>query len=498
MDNMALYNLPSVPPQEQLRQAIHTSLKLRYLSKQPSIGFVFLATTYLPLLGEAYRITISLWYKGISGSRKSATAGVQLSHYGPGFSDGKTFPANWEDTDNDVEYKCHYAKDVLFPIDDFAPKGSKYEVDKSHNKVDRVIRGVANKSGKGRLNVTSGGLGERKTYSARGLPLGTGEDTPRGHSLQTRMLVVPFSSGTIDLHLLTELQAAGHRGELAESMAGFIQWLAPQIPTLKKTIGPQVESWRGKVPGHGRNADTLGFLMTGLSTFLDYATATGALSEEERQRELQAGREALTTLLLAQDALQQESDIANRFLELLVAALASGRCHLRPCNLDGSEKEHTSIDRALALPYGWMFDGFSIKPQGAMLGWVTDKKVYLIGEASFASMQSFASEQGVSIGESPRTVWERLDEKGYLQGKDKEQGRMTSKVTIAGRQQRLYVLLHSALWPEETSEPEVEVIHSPAEAVQPDEVEPQREGESVWEKLKRMGAGKEVNDGGEV
>lgn len=209
--NMRHYRLPDPPEGEALAEAVRASLGLLELAPdKPEVGALLLACVYRAPLAEAAPIDHAAWLVGYTGARKSEAAALILAHFGQGFADARNFPANWTDSPGNLEIKAHAAKDAVFIVDDFKPHGTKSEIDGFHSKADKLIRGVGNQAGRGRLQAD---LKQRPAYHARGFVLATGEDIPRGQSLRARMTVASLSrdandprQGDIDLDRLTALQ----------------------------------------------------------------------------------------------------------------------------------------------------------------------------------------------------------------------------------------------------------------------------------------------------
>jgi hypothetical protein len=107
-------------------------------------------------------------------------------------------------------------------IDDAAPGGSKIDIDRMHQKMARLIRSQGNHSGRGRLD---GDSSQRAVKYPRGIIFCTGEDLPRGESVQARACIMGMLAGDIDMGKLTLAQEAGSRGDYA--LFGHVGLAAP-------------------------------------------------------------------------------------------------------------------------------------------------------------------------------------------------------------------------------------------------------------------------------
>ncbi len=90
----------------------------------------------------------------------------------------------------------------------------------------------------------------RPEYYPRGIVVSSGEDIPRGQSLRARALILELSPGDIDLARLTRAQTEASEGRFAQAMAGYVQWLAPQIENLKAETPERLRGLRARAREH--------------------------------------------------------------------------------------------------------------------------------------------------------------------------------------------------------------------------------------------------------
>jgi hypothetical protein len=312
-----------LPPVTDIRAAVRASLALVEISP---LGAVLAAGAYRAPLGEISPNTLSLFPHGPTGSFKSALEGVAQAHWGSTF-DGTTFPANFTDTENDLEMKSHRCKDMLFGVDEYKPRGlGRRALDELHRKGERLFRGQANQSGRGRLTSD---LKERPNYYPRGLTIASGEDTPMGQSLQARMVLVPVKYGDIPRAKLTALQASASSGLMAQAMSAYVQWLAPQIDGLRTEFVHMRDAIQfGSIDAHARTPRNYADLIAGLRTFLAFAGDVGAITAAERNAIEAKATETIAAVLAAQSEEQSAEDEATVFLEGLGSALAHGKVYV--------------------------------------------------------------------------------------------------------------------------------------------------------------------------
>ncbi len=122
-----------------------------------------------------------LWLVGRTGVFKSELAALAQQHYGRDM-DARHFPQNWSSTANDIELTLFAAKDALAVVDDFAPGTTRGSRQVLEDKAERVVRGLGNAAGRGRM--TADGR-QRPDRPPRAQVIITGEDLPAQHSVQS-------------------------------------------------------------------------------------------------------------------------------------------------------------------------------------------------------------------------------------------------------------------------------------------------------------------------
>jgi hypothetical protein len=389
----------------------------------PAIGVPLFSATYRAPLGEFAPITSSLYFTGTSGTLKTSLAKLAQAHWG-----AYRAPANWASTANALERLAFLAKDALLLVDDFAPRGTQYEIAKLHASAERLMRGQANRTGRQRMNADSG---LRPEYYPRGLITGTGEDVPSGHSLRARMVVDEISKGDVELPALTRLQNAAEAGILAEAMACYVAWVAKQ----EKQFAERERELRASARGpHARTPENVASLMLGMETALKFATEMGAVTEAEAEAML---TEAWSTLLVLGDSqatfLTSENP-AERFITLVKAAISSGRAHIASTNGD----QPTEVSAGLL---GWREAArdnegqIILEGKGPRIGWIDKDGIYLDPDPAYAAVQELGRNQQAAMPLTQNTLWKRLDERGLVKSKD--EGRHTIKKTICGSRERV-------------------------------------------------------------
>jgi hypothetical protein len=425
------YRFPDPPEGETLKDVISEILTLPDLTLDRII-IPLLSATFRAPLGEMNQLDLSLFFVGPTGSQKTEVTAIGQSFFGSRFN-GKNLPGNWSSTANSLERQTFLVKDSLFIIDDFAPGGSKYDVDSLHKKADQLLRGQGNSSGRGRMRA-NGSL-KPENYP-RGLIISSGEDIPKGQSLRARTMIIEVARNDIDLNKLTMAQANAEMGIHAQGMAAYLKWLAEKVDSLKVYLALRREELRdcarkGFKFSHDRTPDNQASLALGWETFLNFAKDSNAISDSQYEELKTRGWNTLGEVAQAQGAHYIGEEPATRFMELLDATITSGHAHIASIEDEAKPdnparwgwREHTTGSGEF-LRNNW-------HPYGDRIGWVDDKEnLFLDPHSSFAAVQKMAKDQGTSISISPQTLWKRLDEKGLLLSKDATRKRNTIRKTI--------------------------------------------------------------------
>ena len=231
---------------------------------------------------------------------------------------------------------------------------------KQHREADRLLRAAGSRAGRGRLRPD----GTRRPVRApRGLIVVTGQDVPRGASLRARQFIVEMALDSLDWALITECQRDAAAGLYASAMAGFLRWLAPRYGEIQDNLRHEIAELRDTTAdgGHRRTPEIVASLAIGLRYFLAYAVDAGAIDTAERERRWIAGWRVLLEVAQAQAAHLQAADPAQRFVELISAALGAGDAHLASLSGDvpqdnaearGWRRETVGVDEHGHAPSG--------------------------------------------------------------------------------------------------------------------------------------------------
>ena len=413
--------LPEPNMGRQLIEAIQASLRVLTLAP-PRVMFPLYAAIFRAAIGGC--TDFSLHIAGRTGAGKSELAAVIQQHFGRSL-DARQLPANWISSANCNGELAFLCKDAILVVDDFAPGGSAYDVQKKHGEADRLLRGQGNSAGRGRMRRDTS---LQPPKPPRGLILSTGEDIPRGQSLRARLLVLEVDPEDVKWDQLTKCQRDAADGQYALVLAGFLSWLAPWYENLMKQMPSKLRELReeaGASGAHKRTPAIVANLYLGLELFIEFAEDVCAISATRAERLRQQGWKALFEAAAAQKSVQSDSDPAERFIDLLIAAIASGKAYV--ANKDGAIPTN-------AESWGWRKNRESqLEPRGNLVGWIDGSDLYLEPEAAFAIVQKLGGEGGEPLAVSNRTLHKRLHERGMLVATDETRQRLTVRKTLQGK-----------------------------------------------------------------
>jgi hypothetical protein len=440
---LARYVLPDPPAGLALGAAVRASLRLLEVAPD-RVSVPLLAATYRAALGVT---DFSVHLAGPTGTFKTELAALVQRHFGAAM-DSRNLPGSWSSTANLLEAVAFAAKDAVFVVDDFAPTGSAADVARLHRDADRLLRAQGNSAGRGRMRADTT---LRPSKPPRGLVVSTGEDVPRGQSLRARVFVTEVDPADVDVTVLSACQADAAAGLYASAMAGFIGSIAGRYGEIRDGLREEVVRLRGEALGsraHRRTPEIVANLAIGFDQLLAFAEVVGAIEPHEHVALSKRCWLALGQAAAGQADYQAASEPANRFRELLAAAISSGRAHI--AGEDGGVPPNPGA-------WGWRketqgagaFGQDVWRPGRELVGWVVEDDhghhLFLEPDASFAAAQSMGRDTGDPLAVQPKTLHRRLQEAGLLVSVDGSRGRLTIRRTLGGARRSVLHLGASAL-----------------------------------------------------
>ncbi len=430
--NFAEYRLPDPPEGNELREAVRHSLEMLSVAP-PEATVPLLAATYRAPLAEILPARLGVFLVGKSGSFKSSVTALAQAHYGSGFT-GTRLPANWASTANKLERLSFLAKDALLVVDDFEPAGTRYEVERLHEKAERLFRAQGNLAARGRLQRDS--RSSRASYPPRGIVMASGTDLPKGEGLRARIWTVGIATNAVDTDALSAQQDLAAAGAHARAMAGYLQWVASRMDELREELPGRLEGLRKKASGvlarHARVPENAASLLLGWEMLLQFALLAGAVEAREVEDLSRLGWEAITAYGAEHSEEFLEEEAASRFVRMVVELLSDGHAHLADAEQDGPPKDPAR--------WGWRkrmvssYGDTTWEPQGTRIGWVNpDSTVFLIPGSAYTLALDRSAREGNYLGLSQRSLWARLGEGGFLASR--VSGRYTVRRSLGGSRQ---------------------------------------------------------------
>jgi hypothetical protein len=329
-DHLSYYNLVKPPTGADLTDAVRSTLRLLQLSRNASKIWPLVGTLYATPVME---LDYSIFCSGRTGAFKSSTQRLFLAHLGVAWCD-RPLPSFKNATAVGLLLLQFVTKDVVLLIDDYQRPSTKAGTERMNNLVQSIFQNQADRGG--RIKGNADGTRHYVKPPRCGL-MANGEDVVPGLSTAARQLVISFQAGDIDKIVLAECQKAASEGYYVRAYSDYIRWLAADYERIREKAAALQLKCRdllGVDGQHGRTAETLSQALVGINLYLDWCKSVNAISEEECQQYFAAAIVGLLAIGAEQRTEQDRQDPVTVFLESILEALASGRCHVT--YLDGS------------------------------------------------------------------------------------------------------------------------------------------------------------------
>ena len=431
-----------------LQTAATTSIKILDVAPR-HVTIPLLATTMLAPMLELFRqagiiVGFSLVLIGKTGSMKSTLAALLQNFWGTSF-DGRSLPASFEDTVNELEKKLFLAKDCLLTIDDFYPASDRYERQKMESAVQKILRRVGNRIGRARMRSDTS---SRPTYNPRAMALLTAEMSPSGASAVARGLEVHIPHRSIDIALLTTLQQ--NKEHLASCMVRFIQYLCRNWNDIVGNIRTRYSDIRQgfqRANAHLQTADQLSPIYIALNCYLNFAQEAGAINQEMKLNLLNEAHATLGELGTRQQQRLQEENPIKKFVGILQELFAHRKIYVK--SMDGGVPDD-AVQWGYNNPQITGIDNPSPEGGAEWIGYVDEHLLYLFPDALMKKVTGSMLAQGESFPVGKNTLFGLLaGEQMIVQGvePDKPTPVNTPKKTIRGNSAR-YLQLRKSIFAE--------------------------------------------------
>lgn len=440
---LKLFNIHTGQPGCDPHEAFRTSLDIVKLGP-PDVMWPLWASVFAPIFGP---VDFAVHAAGRSGTFKSEVCSLLQSHYGAGM-DARHLPASWSSTANALEAQAFFACNALLVVDDFVPIGTSYQVKAYQTTADRLIRGQGNQAGRARL---SDAASFKSAYYPRGIVLSTGEDTPEGHSVRARMLIVEFTPGEVDTKILTEIQ--GKRSQLPLVLEEYIknacETTSPAITAngqvVTDEIGNRVREIRDELLaiGHSRTPPMLARLIVTAEAVLSWAAEQGFITPAESEALNVQAIEAIMSAGEKQKSYLETSDPVQMLLHAMKQSLTGLKSHVR--SMSGGVPVRPEM-------LGWTATSQSgeqtkYKANGPTIGWIDwdDDAIYFEADQAFGAAKK---EAGHDLTLTKQTAYKRLKDAGVLKRIDAARSRNTIRVIADGHTRNVIALIASDFFDE--------------------------------------------------
>lgn len=406
-----------------LATAVGATLGLLKVTK-PEVTWPLLTAAVAPLFGPC---DFAVHVSGRTGTFKSELMSLFQSFYGPGM-DARNLPGSWSSTPNAIEAQAFYAKNAAYVLDDFVPSGTSWQVRAYQQAADKVIRAQGNQAGRARLTDASA---LQQTMYPRGIILSTGEDTPEGHSVRARMMIIELSPGDIEPAALTTCQ------KMRPFYSGVIQGLAQRLAAKPADLTPIIEKVRLDLKGigHTRTPSMMARMIATAEYLTDWWAEEKVISPRERSSLFRQAVDSIKAIGNRQVSYLEDADPADQFAAAVRQVLASGGGHLRTLN-GGVPKGAEML--------GWSEETASgempvFKSRGPCIGWVNWQADELMIEINtgYAAVRKVV---GSDMAVSKQTLFKRLKDAGALKRTDEARQRNTVRVMAEGHPRQVIAL----------------------------------------------------------
>jgi hypothetical protein len=264
------------------------------------------------------------------------------------------------------------------------------------------------------------------------------------------MLVLEVGPGDVVWEALTACQKAAADGALARALSGFLGFVAGRYEEIQGGMAkhlPELREAAARSGSHRRTPELVANLAMGFGLFLVFAESAGAISDDECEELWDRAWAALGDAAASQAHHQAGAEPAQRFIELLRGAIASGRAHLASPKGDKPEVDEGA--------WGWRRNDYGgNEAQGARVGWLDREGVWLEPDAAYAAVQRLGQEVGDRLAVTPQTLRKRLRERGLLRSVDEVRQTLTVRRSFEGQRREVLHLAAAVLSPPPVREPD--------------------------------------------
>lgn len=261
--------------------------------------------------------------------------------------------------------------------------------------------------------------------------MSTGEDTPEGHSVRARMMIMELSPGDIKPAILSQCQA--RRKLYSAAVAELIK----DMCVKPIDIGERSEIIRNQNIdiGHSRTPPMIGKLIAAGEVTLEWGSSKGYIDETTYTRLV---REMTTSILQSGNSQQtylETADPVEIFRAALRQVLGANQGHLRTLN-GGIPKNPTMLGWTSENSYG---DLPTYKSHGPCIGWINWSEDEMMIEINTGYNQ-IRKVAGQELALTKQTLFKRMKDAGALVRTDEARQRNTIRITAENHPRQVVCL----------------------------------------------------------
>lgn len=293
----------------------------------PMMAQAYLAPVFSVMESLQQPPSYVVYVVGASNAGKSTIAGYVQAHFGDFYN--RRFPANFNDTANNIREKLFLAKDALLVIDDYRKGG---DDGKKYSPMDMVadnaISAVADRADRGRQTTDKKSAPVRPS---RCTCIMTGEDTPRvSPSRLMRLYRIDVEPGEIytDARELDLFRQTARQGLFRACMRHYIEDLLQRWDGIENELCDRIDDEQSRMAGlirrkEGRFIESATHLMVGIGLMLDHLIACGAMDKDEKNRRMETAAALIAANIDEQGKSVDEEKPERIWLQTLRSLLAT-------------------------------------------------------------------------------------------------------------------------------------------------------------------------------
>lgn len=374
----------------EIKEALKTEYSLLELGDLkviiPMLATTFLSPLFSMLQEEGILINYLLLVVGKTGTYKSSSAALMLSHFG-NFEINK-MPLSFRATYCGIEQVAFSAKDVLLVVDDYKPETMETDQEKI---MENILGLWGDRQNRIKMN-SKGGLHQK--YSARGLGMVTAERPPKfSQSRLARAMTIYTQEGSINFEKLKEIHAK--KEQLAFTMKHYIKWVITNEENIRKTAMELQNMYSlktEKLKVHPRIKQNIIVMMIGFTMWLDFLLENKIIDSKKKEQLQDEAYSILQEVGVNQESDVEDEDPAKVFFKTIGQLQIANKVYF--------------VDYKTGRPV----NDISF---GTQIGYIDSEnnQYYLIADTTYKEIEK------ACIGKftaTPKQLWKSLLDEGYL------------------------------------------------------------------------------------